>query len=155
MGNRNISGRARFQPPPNLQENFFHQHEPEHTCWESAWESLRVMPLPLSQVKRVSDACCMCVLGKNPLLHAWFLPLSIIGQERRHATSTEVAQRGGRARVGGKDGLGGLCLTGGPLQAAFPSPDFQPSHGPSRAEGLSSCLEEGLDKQRAGDGLMG
>lgn len=39
------------------------------------------------------------------------------------------------------------------LQAAFPRPDFQPSHGPSRAEGLSSCLKEGLDKQRAGDGL--
>ena len=113
MGNRNISERARFQPPPNLQENFFHQHEPEHTCWESAWESLWVMPLPFSQVKRVSDACCMCVLGKKPLPQAWFLPLSTIGQERRHATSTEVAQRGGRARVGGKGGLGGLppgCL---------------------------------------------
>lgn len=147
MGNRNISGRL---IPTRLtsRENFFHQHEPEHTCWESAWESLRVVPLPLSQVKRVSDSCCMWVLERI----LFSRPGSSLSEHHRPGkktcSSAEVAQRGGRAVSRRERWLGGSAQTEAPSRPPSQGLISSP-HGPPGAEGLSSCLEEGLDKQES------
>lgn len=132
MENRDMRGWARFQSLPNLQENFSSTRKSaEFTCWESSWESFRVMLLG-SLVRRFSDAVCVCMRGcvgkesSSPGL----VPPSETSSASSEA-SAKTAERGcwapgGCAQTGGQSRLGGLWLTGSPLQATFSSPHFRP-----------------------------